>query len=89
MPSTRHYIIAGRVQGVWYRASARQEAQRLGITGWVRNLPDGRVEALATGSAPALARFEAWLARGPSRARVEEVTVADRTSESFDDFSVR
>ena len=68
-------LIAGRVQGVAYRQSAVDEAQRLGVTGWVRNLPDGRVEALAEGARPLVETFVAWCRRGPRFARVEHVTV--------------
>ncbi len=89
MSATRHYLVTGRVQGVWFRASARKEALRLGLTGWVRNLPDGRVEAVASGGHAALGEFEAWLSRGPSRARVEDVAASDYPSETFADFSVR
>ncbi|MGE0482832.1 MAG: acylphosphatase [Gammaproteobacteria bacterium] len=69
----RAYVVSGRVQGVWYRASARERAAELGLRGWVRNLADGRVEALAAGTPAALAAFEAWLAEGPPRARVSGV----------------
>jgi len=75
----RRYLIAGRVQGVFYRASARAEALRLGLTGWVRNLPDGRVEAWAMGPEDTLGAFETWLRRGPPRARVMEVGIVDET----------
>jgi acylphosphatase len=67
---TRHYLVAGEVQGVGFRYFAQREALRLRITGWVRNLPDGRVEALGAGAAEDLARFEAALRRGPGMARV-------------------
>jgi acylphosphatase len=61
------------VQGVWFRASTADEASRLGLVGWVRNLPGGDVELMARGSAPALARLREWLAEGPPLARVERV----------------
>ena len=70
----RRYHVSGKVQGVYYRASAREAARGLGLSGWVRNLPDGRVEAVAAGSPAALAEFERWLAQGPPRAEVSAVT---------------
>ena len=72
----RLYRVSGRVQGVYYRASAQARARELGLRGWVRNLADGRVEALAAGPAAALAEFAAWLAAGPPRAQVSGVEVA-------------
>jgi acylphosphatase len=73
----RRYLVEGRVQGVFYRASTREEALRLGLAGWVRNLADGRVEASAVGPAAALAAFETWLRRGPPRARVSALGIVD------------
>ena len=67
------FIVRGRVQGVFFRASAREEALRLGITGHARNLDDGCVEVLACGSDAALAALEQWLQRGPPLARVSAV----------------
>lgn len=67
--------IAGRVQGVWYRASTRQEAERLGLVGWVRNLADGRVEAMAEGPRGALKALAAWCRTGPPLARVTDVAL--------------
>ena len=77
--STRRFLIFGRVQGVFFRHSARLEAERLGIRGIARNLSDGSVEVLAQGSAAALEELHLWLKRGPAQARVDEVreTVAD------------
>ncbi|MBI2800158.1 MAG: acylphosphatase [Gammaproteobacteria bacterium] len=69
----RSFRVEGRVQGVFYRASAHAEAARLGLVGWVRNLPDGAVEVLACGTVLALDTFEAWLWRGPERAIVTAV----------------
>ncbi len=65
--------IRGRVQGVWFRASTRDEAVRLGLSGWVRNLPDGRVEAVFEGPEEGLEKMLAWCRQGPSLAEVIEV----------------
>lgn len=65
------------MQGVSYRACARDEALRLGLTGWVRNLAGGEVEALAEGAPAAVEAFVAWCRRGPSEARVDGVAVTD------------
>ncbi|MDX8412113.1 MAG: acylphosphatase [Mariprofundaceae bacterium] len=63
--------VTGRVQGVGFRYYAKQEAERLGLTGWVRNLPNGDVEALICGNGEQLAAMQSWLSHGPSMARVE------------------
>ncbi|MBZ2177508.1 MAG: acylphosphatase [Acidobacteriota bacterium] len=73
MTLCRRYLIRGRVQGVGYRAFAQREAVRLGLRGWVRNLDDGSVEALAAGSASRLDEFEGSLHRGPRWAEVRGV----------------
>lgn len=70
-----HLTIRGRVQGVWYRASCRDEAERLGLAGWARNLPDGGVEAVGEGTREALEAWIAWCRRGPPAARVGGVEV--------------
>ena len=71
----RHWLVEGRVQGVWFRESTRREAERLGeIAGWVRNLPDGRVEVLAEGPSDRLESLGLFLAEGPDLARVKRVT---------------
>lgn len=65
------------MQGVWYRASAKAEADRLGLAGWIRNLQDDSVEALVAGPAQAVAEFIAWAHQGPPKARVERIDVSD------------
>jgi acylphosphatase len=66
-------LISGRVQGVCFRAYTREEACRLGLKGWVRNLPDGRVEVLAQGDPSKVGMLESWCRRGPPYARVRSV----------------
>ena len=66
-------IVSGKVQGVFFRGSTAREAVRLGISGHAMNLPDGRVEVLAFGSAGAVEEFRRWLARGPPMARVDRI----------------
>lgn len=83
----RRFLISGRVQGVWFRASTRDEAQRLGLAGHARNLPDGRVEVLACGSAVALDALAAWLWRGPEMAEVEDVTSEDVSAQAVSGFT--
>lgn len=85
----RHYWISGRVQGVFFRASTHQRARQLGLTGWVRNLRDGRVEVLACGGDEALTRFEEWLQRGPRGAVVTDVQAATEPAPALDDFEIR
>jgi acylphosphatase len=68
-------VVAGRVQGVWFRESCRREAERLGVIGWVHNLRDGRVEIEAQGSRAAVDALVAWAHEGPRLAIVDSVTV--------------
>ncbi len=74
--AARCFTVHGRVQGVFFRDSTRREAERLGIRGHAINRPDGTVEVLAAGAAPALAELERWLHRGPPMSRVTKVVAA-------------
>ncbi|MGO4551666.1 acylphosphatase [Lysobacter sp. 2RAF19] len=67
------FFVEGRVQGVFFRASAREQAQALGLRGYARNLHDGRVEVLAVGDVQAVERLEQWLKHGPPAAHVERL----------------
>lgn len=73
----RRFVVRGRVQGVNFRATAVDQARRLGLTGRIWNRDDGAVECVAEGEPDALERFRGWLAQGPRMARVEEVETAD------------
>ena len=75
MRVARRFVVSGRVTGVGFRYFTQDVARREGLTGMVRNLPDGRVEAIAEGDAESLARFEMALRRGPARARVEHLDI--------------
>ena len=85
---TRHLWISGRVQGVWYRESMRLEAVRLGVTGWVKNLPDGRVEAVISGPSERLDQLVEWARRGPPLARVTGID-SEPTEGGFSTFEKR
>lgn len=74
--NARRFLVSGRVQGVFFRASTREQAHRLGLVGHAVNLDDGRVEVLAWGGDEALDALEDWLQRGPPAARVTAVSVA-------------
>lgn len=80
-------VISGRVQGVSYRAYAQQAALRLGVRGWVRNLPDGRVEAVVVG--PQAVDFVNWCRRGSPQAVVREVQTEEVADEGWVGFEIR
>ena len=85
---TLHLQILGRVQGVRFRESMWQEAERLGVTGWVRNRADGSVEAVVQGSTEVVNALLAWTKTGPPMARVERVIVGE-TQGQFNHFERR
>jgi acylphosphatase len=87
-PLTRRLVIRGRVQGVWFRESMRLEAQRLGVSGWVRNRADGTVEAVVAGPAEAVDAIVAWARRGPEAAEVDGVEV-EEAGGKFEGFEKR
>lgn len=85
----RRFVVSGRVQGVYFRQSAKTEAVRLGLAGWARNLDDGTVEVVAEGDPAAVDALAAWLHRGPPRALVTRVVARDEAPEGADGFTVR
>ncbi|MBA2077519.1 acylphosphatase [Rhodanobacter sp. PCA2] len=87
MPAAR-FLVAGKVQGVFFRASAREEALQLGLTGHARNRADGSVEVLAQGEPGALAELERWLRHGPPLARVESLTREDLAEQPLHGFGI-
>ena len=85
-----HLFISGIVQGVGYRYHCRRQAQSLGLVGWVRNLDDGRVEAVLQGSREQVESMIRWCYRGPSEARVTEIAVAyEDAGDEGPDFGIR
>ena len=89
MAVARRFVISGRVQGVGFRWFAHDAARREGVTGWVRNLPDGRVEAHVEGEDEAVTRVERALRSGPPGARVQTVTVdTEDATGAYKDFSI-
>jgi len=85
-----HIFISGRVQGVFFRSNMRNVASRYGVTGWVRNLPDGRVEAVLEGREDAVMRVLEWAREGPPLARVDDVEVFwEEYKGEFKDFRIR
>ena len=90
MRVARQFVISGRVQGVGFRYFTAEVARREGVTGWVRNLADGRVDAYVEGEAEAVTRVERALRQGPRSARVEAVEVATLDpGGGFLDFTIR
>jgi len=85
---TKRLIVHGHVQGVGYRQSMCTAADRIGVTGWVRNLRDGTVEAIVQGAPDDVARMLAWAHRGPPAAHVASVDVSEAAGE-FDRFEHR
>jgi acylphosphatase len=90
MRIARRFVISGRVQGVGFRWFAKDVAVREGVTGFVRNLPDGRVEAIVEGDADAVTRVERHLRHGPPGSRVQAVNaMTEEPSGAYDDFSIQ
>ena len=84
----RHVHVSGRVQGVFFRDFTRQQAQALGLVGWVRNLDDGRVEAVFEGEESAVTTMLENLRDGPPQARVEDLAVREEPPEGLNGFAV-
>lgn len=90
MTVTRSRVfVEGRVQGVWFRESTRQVAEELGLSGWVRNLSDGRVEAVFEGDAEKVARAVAWTRQGPEHAFVSDVQVSEERPAGLTGFAIK
>ena len=83
-----HGYVSGRVQGVWFRASTQNKALSLNITGWVKNLPDGRVELMACGEQADIIRFQDWLRVGPPNAQVDDLLIESIDRQLFTGFDV-
>ncbi len=85
-----HVTVHGLVQGVWFRASTKDEADRLGVTGWVSNLPDGSVEAVFEGEKKKVEEIVGWCHRGPSGAKVSKVKIVwEPTRRELSHFDIR
>lgn len=84
----KHVLVSGQVQGVFYRDSCRRIAGQQGVAGWVRNLPDGRVEAVFEGEPENVDRMVAWARRGPARARVTSLDVREEPVEGLNGFQI-
>jgi len=85
---TVHLLIKGKVQGVFYRATAKDKAAELGITGWIKNTDDGDVEAMVTGNDEAIKKFTQWCKQGPRKANVTSVISTPQSEIAFNDFLV-
>ncbi len=84
-----HCFVSGKVQGVWFRAGTQDKAKELGITGWARNLPDGRVEVIACGEKDKVAELHAWLKQGPELANVTDVIYEEIAWQDHTRFGVK
>ncbi len=84
-----HVLISGQVQGVYFRAAYRRLARQHGVAGWVRNLPDGRVEAVLEGPPDEVQHLVDWAHRGPAAAAVTGVAVREERPEGLGDFVIR
>lgn len=84
-----HVWVSGQVQGVWFRQSCADEARSSGVSGWVRNTPDGRVEGVFEGPEEAIDRLVSWCRVGPPRAVVSDLEVAREEAEGLSGFTVR
>lgn len=87
-PQGLYCLVSGRVQGVCFRAETQSQANRLGLTGWTRNLPDGRVEVVAFGPSASLDELRTWLKKGPSLAHVLKLECESIDFEAHESFDV-
>ncbi|MEV6316561.1 acylphosphatase [Streptomyces sp. NPDC051776] len=85
----KHVVVSGDVQGVYFRDTCRRTALRFGVAGWVRNRPDGAVEAVFEGDPDAVERMVAWADEGPPTAIVDKVSVGDEEPEGLAGFEIR
>jgi acylphosphatase len=88
MLQTLSVIVKGKVQGVYFRQSTKEKARELNIRGTVKNLPDGSVEIIATGTEQQLEQLCSWCRQGPSRAIVIDLIITPLSLQSFNDFSI-
>lgn len=88
MVKTLHCIVSGRVQGVWFRGYTQEAARSLGVSGWVRNLRDGRVEAKAQGDDEALQQFREQLGQGPPHSQVDSLECDEIEEEAIAGFFI-
>ena len=90
MTSNVHVLISGRVQGVWFRVSTKQKAEQLGLTGWVRNTHDGKVEAVFEGEENLVKKMIEWCRQGPPLSKVDNVEIKNQNpTNGFEEFSIR
>lgn len=85
---TIHVLIKGKVQGVFYRATAKKIADNLNLTGWIKNTDEGNVEAMITGTQEQVNEFIGWCKKGPEKANVTDVKVTEEKETSFTEFEV-
>ena len=85
---TIHLLVKGNVQGVFYRATAKKVADKLKLTGWIKNTKEGDVEITATGSEDQLNEFIKWCKKGPEKAEVEDVIIRDEPEKYFTEFEI-
>ncbi|MFZ2314583.1 MAG: acylphosphatase [Gammaproteobacteria bacterium] len=84
----RRWVVTGKVQGVWFRASTKNQAEGLGLSGWARNLEDGSVEVVAFGAQSALSELSEWLKQGPEKAEVKHIHEEDIPWKLYAGFDV-
>ncbi len=85
----RRVLVSGLVQDVWFRATTAKQAVQAGVRGWVRNLSDGRVEAVLEGTADAVNEMVDFCSRGPEMARVDRIEVVEEDPENLEGFQIR
>lgn len=88
MLKSRKIVVSGKVQGVYYRASTREVARQLGLTGWVKNMSNGDVEAITCGESADLDALQKWMQTGPDGASVTALQASEVEMQAFSDFSI-